>query len=127
MIPNEVTESLSIQLGKRKLIKANLQVFEFIDNGFIVIYNPSLELSAYGKNSEDALHMFKEVVFKDFCENLTSLPEGKVYEELKRLGWNRNVIFQKKLSRTTRVDREAVSKEFNLTEKSEIKELLLTV
>ena len=68
-----------------------------------------------------------KAVFKDFCKNLTALPEVEVYEELKRLGWTRNSIFKKELSNTVVVDKEGTLRNFNLAENAQIKEQYVTV
>lgn len=122
-----ITEHLNLQIGQRKRVKAELFVFEFIDNEFIVLYNQSLQLSAYGRTKEEADYMFYKVVFPDFCKNLTSLPESKIYEELKKLGWIRNSMFKKELSKTAHIDREGVLKDFNLSDKTELKEHLVSI
>lgn len=122
-----IHETFNLQLEKPKRAKANLFLYEFEDNGFFIVYNKSLELSAYGKTPEEAKKMFVEVVYRDFCENLTELSEGDIFKELKRLGWTRSPIFKKELSNTACVDKQGVLKDFNLAEGAIIKDQYVTV
>ncbi len=122
-----IHETFNLQLGKPKRAKANLFLYEFEDNGFFIVYNKSLELSAYGKTPEEAKKMFVEVVYHDFCENLTELSEGDIFKELKRLGWTQSPIFKKELSNTACVDKQGVLKDFNLAEGAIIKDQYVTV
>jgi hypothetical protein len=122
-----IHETFNLQLEKPKRAKANLFLYEFEDNGFFIVYNKSLELSAYGKTPEEAKKMFVEVVYHDFCENLTELSEGDIFKELKRLGWTRSPIFKKELSNTACVDKQGVLKDFNLAEGAIIKDQYVTV
>jgi len=71
--------------------------------------------------------MFVEIVYHDFCENLTELSEADIFEELKRLGWTRSTIFKKELSNTACVDKEGILKDFNLAEGAIIKDQYVTV
>lgn len=122
-----IHETFNLQLGKPKRAKTNLFLYEFEDNGFFIVYNKSLELSAYGKTPEEAKKMFVEVVYHDFCENLTELSEGDIFKELKRLGWTQSPIFKKELSNTACVDKQGVLKDFNLAEGAIIKDQYVTV
>lgn len=122
-----IHETFNLQLGKHKGVKANLFLYEFEDNGFFIAYNKSLELSAYGKTPEEARKMFVEVVYRDFCVNLTELSEVDIYKELKRLGWARSTFFKKQLSNTACVDKKGVLRDFNLAEGATIKDQYVAV
>lgn len=122
MSPEIIHETFYLKLGKQKKAQANHFLYTFEDNGFFVTYNKSLELSSYGKTEEEAKARFANIVFSDFCENLTELPEDKIFEEFNNLGWKRSPFFKKELSNTAHVDTAGVLRNFNLAEGAKIKE-----
>lgn len=123
-----IRENFNLQPGKNKRAKAYLFLYEFEDNGFFIVYNKSLELSAYGKTPEEAKKMFIDVVYPDFCENLAKLPETEIYKELKRLGWTQHSAFlEKELSNVACVDKEGILRDFNLVEGVTIKDQYVAV
>lgn len=122
-----IRENFNLQSGENKRAKAYLFLYEFEDNGFFIVYNKSLELSAYGKTPEEAKKMFIDVVYPDFCENLAKLPETEIYKELKRLGWTHSAFLEKELSNVACVDKEGILRDFNLVEGVTIKDQYVTV
>lgn len=122
-----IHETIILQPGLHKRAKACLFLYEFEDNGFFIVYNKSLGLSAYGKTPEEAKKMFVEVVYQDFCENLTELTEAEIHKEFARLGWTYNPELKKGLSNTACVDKEGVLKDFNLPEGAAIKDQYVNV
>lgn len=122
-----IRENFNLQYGKNKRAKAYLFLYEFEDNGFFIVYNKSLELSAYGKTPEEAKKMFIDVVYPDFCENLAKLPEAEIYKELKRLGWTHSAFLEKELSNVACVDKEGILRDFNLVEGVTIKDQYVAV
>jgi len=64
-------DTIQIQYGKNeKSLNGFFKVIEFENDGFVVIYLPSLKISAYGQSREEADLVMREVVIKDFCETL---------------------------------------------------------
>jgi len=113
---------------KKPVAKAELWVVDFWDHGHIVAYIPSLQLSAYGKNSKEARDMLLNVVVQDFFEYLTKLPEAKATAELKRLGWRREKFFKKQFKNSeSYIDKQGILKSFNLSDETEINEQLVAV
>lgn len=122
----EVQEYLKVN-SKQKKGKARLRLVEFIDNGYYIVYIPSLKLSAYGNSKQEAREMMGDVVLDDFFENLTAQPEIVALEFLKELGWKKSPIFPKELSFATHVDTDGILKNFNLSESTKITETLVEV
>lgn len=63
-----------------------LSIFIFLENGIYIAYCPSLDLSAYGKDAEDAKNNF-EVTIKEhlrYCIENDSLEA-----DLMRYGWRK--------------------------------------
>lgn len=122
----EVQECLKIN-SKKKKGKARLRLVEFIDNGYHIVYIPSLKLSAYGDSKEEARKMMGDVVLDDLFENLTAQPENVILEFLKELGWQKSTIFPKELSYAVHIDTDGILKNFNLSESTKITETLVEV
>lgn len=110
-----------LKLGN-KAIKGLVKSVSFQEGEFMIIYIPSLNLSSYGKTKEDAVDMMKSAVLPDFCHSLLNKPKALVFSELKKLGWNRNMIFEKDLSKNAHIDKQGILREFDLSEDTEIKE-----
>ncbi len=99
----------------------------FDDHGHVIIYVPSLNISAYGDTFEEAQEML-EVALDDFCETLYSLPEPQRTEELKKYGWNRNPLFKKKFEISDSfVDKEGLLKNFELSDDTKVEETFLMI
>jgi hypothetical protein len=116
---NDTIEFIKIDL-KKKGGKARLYVVEFIDNGFMVAYNQSLNLSGYGKTSGEAKEMLFKEVLMDFFENLFQQTPTIIYETLHNLGWQRSPFFKQELSKTALIDREGILRNFNLPIETEM-------
>jgi hypothetical protein len=72
---------------------------------------PSLNVSGYGKNEEEATESLKENIHT-FCEDLFSISQVQRNLELKKLGWEPNKFFRKKYSKAY-VDENGVLQNFN--------------
>lgn len=81
-------EYIKVENGKGQ-IGIGLNCLLFDDQGYSVIYAPSLNISSYGSNLEEAQEMFK-VVIDDFCDNFYTLSEAERTAEVKKYGWHRN-------------------------------------
>lgn len=122
----EIKEFIKINYIKGKA-HAKLYVSEFSDNGYTIIFNQTLNLSAYGSTSIEAKKMFVEVVVHDFFENLFKLSESEIFSFLKKLGWKRSTILKRELSNTAKIDREGILRDFNLSDETQINGALITV
>lgn len=121
-------EFLKIQHSKHhKSLKGQVAAIDFQNDGFHIVYIPSLKLSAYGKNINEANQMMKDVILPDFCETLMNESIDRVLNELKKLGWNQNIFFKKQLSKTAHVDVDGILREFDLPEDTKINERVLQV
>lgn len=66
-------------------IKANLQLYSFIDDGVYIVYCPALDLSGYGYTLDEAKKSFSEIFEQHitYCINKKTL-----HEDLRSHGWN---------------------------------------
>lgn len=119
-------ESLKIDFNKRQ-VKGVFKVYNFIDHGSFVVYIPSLNLTSYGDNKGEAVKSLFEVIVGDFFDNLLVMPEYRITEELKKLGWQRGRVMRKKFEQTVYVDKDGVLKNFNLKEETVINEEIMAV
>jgi hypothetical protein len=110
-----------------KHIQGTLCVFDFIDNGHHIAYMPSLSLTGYGDNVQEAHDLLINSVVKDFFEGLFSLTEEQINTELKNLGWKKSLFFKKDFSKSAHIDKEGVLRDFNLPAETEINSELLAV
>ena len=120
-------EYLKINFNKPTAV-AEVWVVDFWDHDHRIAYIPSLQLSAYGKDSKEARNMLIKVVMLDFFDNLLKLPESRVSQELRKLGWQRDRFFKKKFRNSkSYIDKQGILKSFNLSPETEINEQLLVV
>lgn len=113
-------DNLQLHFGRPKSAKGTFTVHTFQDNDHTVAYLPSLNLSAYGDNAEEARDRLFKVVLDDFLENLMDLSPEKVNKELQALGWSRSKLFKKQFKSNSYVDRDGVLKNFNLPEETKV-------
>ncbi len=118
--------TLHIDFHTRR-VKGNLTVHRFLDNGHFVCYVPTLNLSSYGDNGEEAMDRLMKEVLNDFFENLTSLSVDVANSELKKLGWKRNKTFKRRFASDSYVDKDGVLRNFNLPKETKIDTSLVTV
>lgn len=125
---SEKSEHLNIQHSKNhKSIKGQVKSIDFQNDGYFIVYIPSLKLSSYGSNLAEANKMMGDIVLPDFCETLISQPIDKVLAEFKSLGWSQNAFFKKQLSKSAHVDVEGILRDFELSEDTKINERLVEV
>ncbi|AIM38139.1 hypothetical protein KO02_16735 [Sphingobacterium sp. ML3W] len=118
----ETKDKEYLKLGSHK-ITGNVRAVTFKDGEYDIIYIPSLNLSAYGSSVEEATDMLQNVVLKDFCFSIANNKnKGLVIMELKKLGWIRDLFFEKDLSKKAYIDKEGILSEFELPEGTEIRE-----
>jgi hypothetical protein len=63
----------------------NLSLIEFKEDDITIVYSPALDLSGYGKNTEEAKQSF-EIALEEFVKYTTN--KGTLNEVLESLGWN---------------------------------------
>jgi len=100
---------------KTKSIKGNVKGVTFREGDSYIHYIPSLNLSSYGKTKDEATEMMKDVVLRDFCESVVTKPVAFVMKELKKLGWEKSLIFGNELSKSTYIDRDGILRDFELS------------
>lgn len=104
-----------IQINHRdKSAQMVINVADFVDHGHVVVYAPSLNISAYGETKDEALKMLFEEVLVDYFHNLFQLTESELTKELAKYNWKRSKILRKRFSNSAYVDSEGILKNFNL-------------
>jgi hypothetical protein len=106
---------------RKKEVYATLTVAQFQDHEHFVIYVPSLQITAYGDNLNEAFEMFK-VEWEELCRALLSLPEYQAVSELEKYGWIREKLLKKKFHSEAYLNKEGILANFNLPEKTTIVE-----
>lgn len=114
------TDSIHLHFGRPKRANGSFTVHTFRDHDHTVAYLPSLNLSAYGDNAEEAINRLFSEVLDDFLDNLMGLKPEKINKELEKLGWSRNLFFKKQFKSNSYVDRDGVLKNFNLPEETKV-------
>lgn len=71
-----------------------LEMYEFIEDGLNIIYCPALDMSAYGRNEEEARVGFMES-FTSYLNYCTS--KNTLVKDLQRHGWDIKSAKQKKI------------------------------
>ena len=117
----ETEDTLSISFAFKRG-KGIIRLVEFEDNGHFIVYVPSLNLSAYGNNYDEALQMMSDIVIEDFFDNLLDQPENVIYNHLRILGWQQSQDGSGELSNQVHIDTEGILKNFNLPADTKIKE-----
>ncbi|MET4083445.1 hypothetical protein ABIB40_003417 [Pedobacter sp. UYP30] len=125
---SEKQEYLNIQHSKQhRSVKGEVTGIDFQNDGFYIVYIPSLKLSAYGNSPEDAKDMMVKIIIPEFCESLMKLSISEALSELKNMGWNSNTFFRKELSKSAHVDIEGILREFDLPKDTKVNESVLKV
>ena len=113
-------DSLQLHFGKPRRAKGTFTVHTFEDQGHTVAYLPSLNLSAYSDDAQEARDRLLKVVLDDFLDNLMSLGLDRANLELKKLGWSRSTLFKKQFKSNSYVDRAGVVKDFDLPQETKV-------
>lgn len=108
------------------IIKAKLNGIGFLDDGFFVIYIPSLGLSGYGDNEEEAKEMIK-VVFDELSQSLLSLSKAQMLSELKEMGWQQEKYRKKRLTHLSDTTFQDIKKELDISDDIEIRNMPIAV
>ncbi|GGE40649.1 hypothetical protein EV200_101761 [Pedobacter psychrotolerans] len=121
-------DTIKIKYSKHEhLLKGSFQSVDFEQDGFKIIYIPSLGISSYGNTYDEANEMMKDIVLKDFCHSLLEQPLSKAINDLKELGWDTSPFFRTELSNSAHIDKEGILREFELSEDTVLNEGLVTV
>lgn len=106
----EIKDTLKVNFKNRQL-KGNLTAFFGKDGDFWVGIVPSLNVSTYSDNLEDAQEALKDAI-DIFVNDLFALSESQFYEELKAMGFEQHQFFKKKYSNSY-VDENGVLQNFD--------------
>lgn|GEM_PF-640987 len=108
----------------KKRIRFSLKVFVLKDGEYWVSYIPSLSISGYGKNKDDAHSMAKESL-DDYFTNLFDLSMERIDKELSSQNWSKRRINNKEYSNTAHVDEQGVLRNLDLPEDTVIERMLI--
>lgn len=111
---NDSISKESISLKENRL-RGTLSFFSGQQGEYWVCIVPSLNVSGYGINENDAFENLKENI-ELFCKDLFSLNMIQRKIELKNLGWVQDKYFNKKY-KTPFVDENGVLQNFDFPEK----------
>jgi len=119
---------LNVYFGRPGRVEAGFNVFSFTDNSHIIVYVPSLNLSAYGNTEEEAMDMLINVVIDDFFESLVRSSEGEVFQRLGKLGWSlQDHGHEREFTNSAYVDKDGILRNFNLPADTPINQQAVTV
>ena len=104
-IPKGGSQRLKINKSKRK-IDCTLRVYTVDDGKFKVVYIPAFDLTAYGRNRNEAREMLKEVV-NDYFDSLIDLTLYDMRTHLVGLGWSTG-IFRKQFENFKEFDKKGI-------------------
>lgn len=125
---SEELDTIQIQYGKTvKALTGTLKAVGFENDGYHLIYIPSLKISSYGKTREAADKMMKEIVIKDFCETLMEQKLNKVLSDLHKLGFKKRGFFETEMSKSAHVDKAGILRDFDLAEDTKFEEKMIPV
>lgn len=74
-------------LFKNREIEINLHIYLFKEGDYYICYSPTLKISDFGYDENEAFEMFKAQV-KIFIDDL--IEKGNLEAVLKELGWSKN-------------------------------------
>ncbi len=108
-------DTLRIDQGKGR-VTANLRFIQFRDKDTrqIIIYIPTLEITAYGSTEQKAQEMLNLTV-EEYFHSLMSMSRIKLTAELAKFGWKHDKIRGKEYSKCF-VDANGILQEFNAVE-----------
>lgn len=94
----EIKDTLKLNFKKRQLF-GNLTAFFGQDGDYWVGIVPSLNVSTYSDNEEDAKESLKDAL-DIFVKDLFALSESQFFEELNSMGFEQHQFFKKKYSKS---------------------------
>jgi hypothetical protein len=124
-IPDSPNQLLQINFH-HKSVKGEFKLFKIVEEQFKILFIPSLNLSGYGSNDEEALEMLKDSL-DTYFNNLFKLKNDRVLNELGLLGWKQDRIHHKRFNNVAYVDKEGILRNFNLPAETEIEESSIAI
>ncbi len=119
---------LNVYFGKPGRVEAGFNTFYFEDHGHIIVYVPSMNLSAYGNTVEEAMDMLINVVIDDFFESIVRSSEGEAFQQLSKLGWSlQGHSHEREFTNSAYVDKDGILRNFNLPADTPIHQQAITV
>ena len=116
---------LNFAKSKKKAI-ARLRLLTFVAANQCILYIPSLNLSAYGSDIDEANKMIEDVL-EDFFSHLSQLNEQQVLQEIKQYGWVRRPYLPKQLRNIQFIDERSIKENFELSDETIIHEQFISV
>src|SRR5688500_16899130 len=89
------SDSLHINFNKKNA-SGSFTMHIFKDHDHMIAFIPSLNLTAYGDNGNQAANRLIKEVLDDCLKTLITAGPDIAAKELKKLGWKRNNIFKKR-------------------------------
>jgi len=74
----------TLPLSNKKVMRASMELYRFIDHGVHIVYCPALDLSAAGNTAAESLNEFK-MVFKMHMEDCVE--NETLHDDLLSHGW----------------------------------------
>lgn len=116
-----IKEILKVDYSKKSLSIEAFGIYFVDTHGYHIIYLPSLQMSSYGSNFEEADQLMR-IQLDEYSNNLFKLSNAAIDAELKNLGWIQDKFFKKRfsieLSETTYDD---IRKEYEIPDSVEFK------
>ncbi len=78
-------------------MKGTLTLISFEEDGFEILYLPSLEISSYGRTKKEAEDMLNESIVA-FCNMIKDMTSAERTQEFKSLGWTKHSFYKNKLT-----------------------------
>jgi len=118
-------ETIKIDFNKKDF-KINVLGFGFKEGNNFIIYLPSLNISGYGKNKDEALEMIK-ISLDAFSDDLFEMGPMEAQKYLEKLGWKPHPVFHKKLERDAEVSPDLLKKQYHLPKDTPIQQIPIAV
>jgi len=117
-------QTLIIHKAKGR-INGTMKVFMIQDGEYWVTFMPALDLTGYGKTTDEADSMLKEAL-DDYFMKVINLKSDQIQKELSKYGWVKG-FFSKRFKNSVYVDKEGILKNFELPKDTPIKESMVQV
>lgn len=115
---------LKINKSKQK-INSVIRIYTVKEGKFKVIYVPAFDLTAYGKNDNEAKEMLREVL-EDYFGSLIELKLDQIRSHLVKFGWSVG-IFRKQFENTKKLGKKGVLRHLKLPQDTLVEESMLKV
>lgn len=123
-ITNSNAQFLSIDRSAN-CIDAVLYFLFLKDHRYHIAYIPSLDISGYGDNREEAEEMVLDAL-NTYFSNISDFTEDKLQDELTKYGWKKDKYRRNKFVGAY-VDAQGVLKNFDLPDQTKISEELISI